>query len=110
MWAAAGALAPEAGDRVAGAPGGPAAGDAQPASPPARVRVMAAMVRLFMITSVKSGVVIDRDGGLGAVLVALGGDRPGGFSEAAGPPVTVLTGDDIVFLPVCCPDGEYAAA
>src|SRR5215469_10539704 len=71
MWAAAGALAPEAGDRVAGAPGGPAAGDAQPARTPARVRIMAAMVRLFMITSVKSGVVIDRDGGLVASSSAL---------------------------------------
>jgi hypothetical protein len=82
MWAAAGVLAPEAGDRGADAPGEPAACDEQPARTPARVRVMAAMVRLFMITSVKSGVVIDRDGGLGAVVFGL----------------------------VCCPDGGYAAA
>ena len=69
-----------------------ASGEEQPARTPARVRLIAAMVRPFMIASVKSGVVIDRDGGRGPVLAALGGDRPGGSDEAAGSPVTALTG------------------
>src|SRR6185312_16568643 len=79
-------MAPGARDRGADAPGEPASDDEQPARTPASVRLIAAMVWPFMITSVKSGVVIDRDGGLGAVLAALGGDRPGGSGEAAGSP------------------------
>jgi hypothetical protein len=70
------ALAPEAPDRGVAAPGEPASADEEPAKTPARVRLIVATVRLFMITPVESGVVADRDGDLGAVFIAPGGAAP----------------------------------